>query len=83
MTVDKAIQLGWRKFLLTEQGSKGLLWLREQTPVVLKGDAHEMIFDSGRAQGYRDTLDKLSLLLGGEPEINKEFESGLDLYPTR
>jgi hypothetical protein len=65
-TLDRAVQLQWRKFIATESGTRGLLWWREQIPSVIKGPADEMIFDAGVAEGYKRALDNLSFVLGAE-----------------
>ncbi len=64
---SKPVQLGWRKFLLSQAGVEGMLYLREKAPSVFKGTSEEMIFDSGKAQGYRDCLDTISQVIGVEP----------------
>jgi len=44
-----------------------MLILREKAPSVHKASADEMIFEAGRAQGYRDCLDQISEVIGVEP----------------
>jgi len=65
--LTKPTQLSWRKFLLSEAGREGMLILREKAPSVHKSTADEMIFEAGRAQGYRDCLDQISEVIGIEP----------------
>lgn len=43
-----------------------MLILREKAPSVHKGSADEIIFEAGRAQGYRDCLDQISEVIGVE-----------------
>lgn len=43
-----------------------MLILREKAPSVHKGNADEIIFEAGRAQGYRDCLDQISEVIGVE-----------------
>jgi hypothetical protein len=81
--IEKATQLAWRKFYLTENAVKGMLWLRESAPVVQKGPECEMVFDSGRVQGYTDCLNKISEMLAANPAPDKPLESASELEPTR
>lgn len=66
--LSKVEQLQWRKFLLTEAGERGMLFLREQTPSIPKGPADEVIFDAGIAEGYRKCLDKISEVIAARTE---------------
>ncbi len=67
MEVSKVTTLAWRKFLQTQAGLEGMLYLRSRTPSIPKGQPHEMIFDGGRVQGYAEQNDAIANLLGGEP----------------
>lgn len=73
--VDKVNQLAWRKFLQSQAGEQGLLFLRERQPVVTKGQMHEMVFDAGRVRGYNDVLDQITNLLGGETKETINIEN--------
>lgn len=58
-----AITKSWRKFLLTEEGRDGMLFLREKTPGVSVGDSHNIIFQAGRAEGFKSAVDTISEIL--------------------
>ncbi len=75
MELEQATQLAWRKFLSTSAGEAGLLWWRENTPNVPRGDSHEIIFDAGVAQGYKKALDNLTFVLGAEKAKEVDFEN--------
>lgn len=47
----------------TDAGREGMLFLRERVPSILKGDQHQMIFDAGRVEGYKQAIDTISELL--------------------
>ena len=51
-------------FLGTDSGSKVIPFLREtKRPKTRRsGDAHEMTFDAGRADGFEDALDEVEIL---------------------
>ncbi len=68
MAVDlnRAIQLSWRRHLLTEAGMAGMLYLREHSPTVQKGGAEAMIFDAGRIEGYRLALDFIGEIIAAD-----------------
>lgn len=84
MDLEKPTTLAWRKFQLTEHGINGMLWLREQEPSVKPStEAHTMIFDAGRVQGYKDCLDKILQLLAANPTPDKSLETASELEETR
>jgi hypothetical protein len=74
--LTKLDQLQWRKFLLTDSGERGMLFLREKTPSVYKGPADEIIFDAGVAEGYRRCLDAISDVIAARTE--KQVEASND-----
>lgn len=59
----KATTLAWRRHLSTDAGVEGMLFLRERVPSIQKGDQHQMIFDAGRVEGYKQAIDTISELL--------------------
>jgi hypothetical protein len=58
--LKKQTQLDWRRHLMTESGIEGMLFLRERVPTIHKGLADEMIFEAGKAEGYKMALDTIS-----------------------
>ena len=61
--ITKQDRIAWRRFLGSEPGINGMLWLREQIPGVGTGEPHEMIFHAGIAEGYKKAIDKVSEVL--------------------
>ncbi len=66
--IKKVSQLAWRRFLQSEAGVEGLLFLREKTPVIRKGLPHEIQFDAGRATGYAEAIETISEIIAAEPQ---------------
>ncbi len=66
--IKPIVRLSWRRFLATEAGMAGMLYLRESTPGILKGLPHEVQFDAGYTQGYLKALDRISEVIAAEPE---------------
>ncbi len=58
--LSKATQLAWRRLLNTEEGKEGMLFLREKTPSIAKGDSYGIAFDAGRAEGFKAAIDTIS-----------------------
>lgn len=58
--LKKITKLSWRKFLFTDYGVEGMLYLRENIPSVQVGEANSMIFQAGKAEGYKQALDMIS-----------------------
>jgi len=52
-----------------------MLYLRENSPRVLKGAEHEMVFDSGRVEGYSLAIDRISEVIGVEKVKIDDFEN--------
>lgn len=73
--LNKTTQLAWRRFLASDAGIKGLLWLRESEPRIRKGDTSEMIHDGGVVSGYRLAIDALSDVVGREEEKPVDIEN--------
>jgi len=65
-SVKKSTHVSWRRFLITPEGIEGMLYLRERTPNIVKGDANEIIFGAGVVEGYRRALDTLSEIIAAE-----------------
>lgn len=74
--LKRTTNLSWRRHLLTEPGIEGMLYLRERTPVIVKGDADAtgIIFDAGRTQGWKDCLDAIADIISvvETKEVNYE-----------
>lgn len=72
--LKKQTQLDWRRYLLSESGIEGMLFLREHSPTIHKGQADEMIFEAGKAEGYKMALDMISevIAVAQKREINIE-----------
>jgi hypothetical protein len=68
----KVVTLAWRKFLAGEAGIEGMLFLREKTPSIVRGDQHQMIFDAGRVEGYKQAIDTISELLAVKQEETRD-----------
>ena len=61
--LEKDVILRWRRHLATEEGMKGMLFLREKIPSITKADQHQMIFDAARLEGFKECLNVISELL--------------------
>ncbi len=56
--LSKNTKLAWRRLLIGEAGTEGMLVLRERAPRVTgNGDSHKIVFDSGKAEGFLLALD--------------------------
>lgn len=64
--VKKVTKLSWRRFLQSESGMEGMLFLREKIPSIPRGLPHEVQFDAGRSEGFKQALDTISELLAVE-----------------
>lgn len=61
--LTKSTTLAWRRHIGSDAGTEGMLFLRERTPSINKGEQHQMIFDAGRVEGYKQAIDTISELL--------------------
>lgn len=75
MELPKAIRLSWRRFVSTDAGKEGLLALRENSPSITRGDQHQMIFDAGRVEGYKQALDAIYSILAVREEKEENLEN--------
>ena len=58
--LKRVTKLAWRKHLLSEHGVEGMLALRERTPSIGGGgEAHQIIFQAGKAQGFVDAINAI------------------------
>jgi hypothetical protein len=76
MALSKATRLAWRKFLSSEAGAEGLLYLETNDPVIgSDGDSTKIIFAAGRVQGYKDAIRKIPRLVEIAETLNQEEEN--------
>lgn len=73
--LTKATSMAWRKFLGSEAGITGMLYLRERLPMIRAGESHAMIHDGGRVEGYRQALDMMTEIIAAEPKKQDQFEN--------
>lgn len=73
--ITRGITLQWRRFLQSEAGMAGMLYLREKIPHITKGLPHEVQYDAGYAQGYIKALDQISEILAVKPEKEENIEN--------
>lgn len=73
--IKKVTQLAWRKLLLSDAGIEGMLVLREQTPGVSIGDSHNIIFQAGKAEGYKLALETIQNLIAAEDTKPEDLEN--------
>jgi hypothetical protein len=67
--LTKQDKIAWRRFIGSEPGMNGMLWLRENIPGIFTGPEHEIVFNAGRSEGFKAALDKISeTLILREPE---------------
>jgi hypothetical protein len=73
--LDKASKLAWRKFLASDAGKDGLLYLSFKIPPIRAGDANAIVFSAGKVEGFRDaiyTITKEITKLETEKDIKTE-----------
>lgn len=73
--ITPKVTLSWRKFLLSDEGVKGILFLRERVPTVSVGDSHNIIFAAGKAEGYKNAIDTISEILAMAKPKDEEIEN--------
>lgn len=74
--LKKVTQLAWRKHLLSDAGIEGQLVLRERGPSVPPtGEAHSIIFNAGRAEGWRECIEALHNLIAVEKVKTENLEN--------
>lgn len=73
--LKKQTQLEWRRHLLTPAGIEGMLFLRERSPSIHKAGADEMIFDAGKAEGYKMAIDMISEIIAVAPKKEENLEN--------
>jgi hypothetical protein len=73
--LEPATQVQWRRFLSSDAGIKGMLYLRQMTPGITKGAPHEMHHDGGVNQGYTRCLDKIEGIGNGKSTRDIKIEN--------
>ena len=66
----KSTLVAWRRFVSTNEGQEGMLYLRERTPEITKGEQASIVFEAGVTQGYRRALDVFSEFLAAETKAD-------------
>ena len=59
----------------TEAGVEGMLFLRERTPSISKGDADGIIFDAGKVEGYKNAVDTISEIIAVRQQKEEKVEN--------
>lgn len=74
--IKKVTVLAWRRFLLSEPGIEGQLVLREQCPPIPgNGDAHNIIFAAGRAEGWKLCIEAMHNIIAVEKVKTENLEN--------
>lgn len=73
--IQKPTQLAWRRFLLTPEGKEGMLYLRERSPRIERGDQNAIIFGAGVVEGYRMAIDIIPDVIGADIKPSQDFEN--------
>lgn len=73
--LQKITRLQWRRFLSTEFGTEGMLYMRERTPSCPAGDATNIIFAAGKVEGYKLALDRISDVISLEEKKNEKLDN--------
>lgn len=71
----KITRMSWRKFLSTEFGQEGMLYLRERIPNVSVSDANSMIFQAGKAEGYKEAINMISEVISIQEKPEESLEN--------
>jgi hypothetical protein len=73
--IRKVTQIACRRFLSSEAGMEMMLYLRQNTPGVAKGESHAMAFDAGVAEGYKIALNRIAEITPVEKNGESSVES--------
>lgn len=73
--LKKTTKLAWRRFLQSDAGQEGMLYLREKIPGIQKGEQHAMVYDAGYTQGFIRAIDTIPDLIAGREQ---EHEGSAD-----
>jgi len=75
LELQKITRLQWRRFLDTDFGKEGMLYMRERTPSCPAGDATNIIFAAGKVEGYKLALDRISDVISLEEKKNEKLDN--------
>lgn len=69
--IKKVTQLAWRRHLMSEPGIEGQLVLREACPPIPgNGEAHNIIFAAGRAEGWKLALEAMHTMIAVQSKVS-------------
>ncbi len=72
----KITKLSWRRLINSEHGTEGILWVKEQAPrIAASGEAHSIIFQAGKAEGYVEAIDKIYQLIAPDSTPDQDIEN--------
>ena len=74
-TISKATQISWRRFLSSDAGMEGMMYLRDTAPTIQKGQPHEICFDAGVATGWGKVIDKIYESVANPPQPEQNLEN--------
>lgn len=77
--ISKKTALQWRRFMTSEDGVKGLLWLKDMEPVIPKGESHEIVFDAGVVSGYGKVFTRIEELIEAAEKDESPVENSPEL----
>ncbi len=74
--LKKVTALNWRRHVQSESGIEGILVLRERGPRISQAsEAHSIIFQAGKAEGWNQAIDEIYNLFAPGPAPDKDLES--------
>lgn len=74
--LKKITKLQWRRLINSEHGIEGMLVLKERAPrVAATGEAHSIIFQAGKTEGYTDALNEIYNLLTPDSTPDTDLEN--------
>lgn len=71
----KITSLTWRRLITSEHGIEGMLVLRERGPNIGSGDPHQIIFNAGRVEGYKECINNIMDLIAAEEQKQSDTEN--------
>lgn len=75
--LKRVTKLAWRRLLVSDAGTEGMLVLKEQQPSIGgAGESHQIIFQAGVNEGYSQAIAKIYQLASAESE-----DKNLELSP--
>ncbi len=73
--LKRVTQLAWRRFLASDAGVEGMLYLREMSPTIQSDQPHQIIFGAGKVEQHRLTLDMIRDIVGKEQVKEENLEN--------